>query len=167
MIFLENVINTSTTESVQSAKNEGLFHREAFVCVPNAMDPEVDRILAIGRHAMPIMYAISLVFLLLAFIHIYIKNRNRLFGAMTLALIAMLTGFYICILIPHVAGASHIHEEPILCQLEGFGIQFFYISAMFWLNSMCIDIWCTFRRLRIRARVLKSLSANKQLTKGK
>ena len=71
-----------------------------------------------------------------------------------------------CILIPLVAGASHIYEAPTSCQLEGFSIQFFYISAMFWLNSMCIDIWCTFRRLRVRARALKSISVDAKLPKG-
>ena len=26
--------------------------------------------------------------------------------------------------------------------------QFFYLSSMFWLNSMCVDVWRTFRQLR-------------------
>ena len=27
-------------------------------------------------------------------------------------------------------------------------LQFFYLSSMFWLNSMCVDVWRAFRRLR-------------------
>ena len=32
----------------------------------------------------------------------------------------------------------------------GFLIQFFYLSSMFWLNSMCFDVWTTFRQLRCK-----------------
>ena len=115
---------------------------------------------------MPIMYGVSLIFLVFSFIYVYIRNRDRLFGTMTLSLLAMLAGFYICILTPHVAGASHINEYPTLCQIEGFCIQFFYISAMFWLNSMCLDIWRTFRKIRLRAQALKSVSLEMKLQKG-
>ena len=134
--------------------------------MPNRIDPEVTQILEFARNVMPIMYGVSLIFLVFAFIYVYIRNRDRLFGTMTLSLLAMLAGFYICILTPHVAGASHINEYPTLCQIEGFCIQFFYISAVFWLNSMCLDIWRTFRRIRLRAQALKSVSLETKLQKG-
>ena len=150
----------------KSTKSGGLFHREAYVCVPRRVDPEVTTILEFARHVMPIMYAVSLVFLILAFINVYIKSRDRLFGMMTLSLLAMLAGFYVCILTPHIAGAAHINESPIFCQIEGFCIQFFYISAMFWLNSMCLDIWRTFRTIKNRAQALKSFSLDMKTQKG-
>ena len=150
----------------KSTKSGGLFHREAYVCVPRRVDPEVTTILEFARHVMPIMYGVSLVFLILAFINVYIKSRDRLFGMMTLSLLAMLAGFYVCILTPHIAGAAHINESPIFCQIEGFCIQFFYISAMFWLNSMCLDIWRTFRTIKNRAQALKSFSLDMKTPKG-
>ena len=150
----------------KASKHVGLFHREAYVCVPRRVDPEVTTILEFARHVMPIMYGVSLVFLILAFINVYIKSRDRLFGMMTLCLLAMLAGFYVCILTPHIAGAAHINESPILCQIEGFCIQFFYISAMFWLNSMCLDIWRTFRTIKNRAQALKSFSLDMKTPKG-
>ena len=143
------------------------FYREAYVCVPKRIDPEVTQILEFARNVMPIMYGVSLIFLFFAFIYVYIKNRDRLFGMMTLCLLGMLAGFYVCILTPHIAGASQINESPILCQIEGFLIQFFYISTMFWLNSMCLDIWRTFRRMRIRTRAMKSVSLDMKVQKGK
>ena len=150
----------------KATKHGGRFHREAYVCVPRRVDPEVTTILEFARHVMPIMYGVSLVFLILAFINVYIKSRDRLFGMMTLCLLAMLAGFYVCILTPHIAGAAHINESPILCQIEGFCIQFFYISAMFWLNSMCLDIWRTFRTIKNRAQALKSFSLDMKTPKG-
>ena len=143
-----------------------IFYREAYVCVPKRIDPEVTQILEFARNVMPIMYGVSLIFLFFAFIYVYIKNRDRLFGMMTLCLLGMLAGFYVCILTPHIAGASQINESPILCQIEGFFIQFFYISTMFWLNSMCLDIWRTFRRMRIRTRAMKSVSLDMKAPKG-
>ena len=160
---------TSRTPELDSANNPSkskLFHREAYICVPKRIDPEVKHILEFARHVMPVMYGVSLVFLLFAFIHVYIRNRDRLFGMMTLSLLTMLAGFYVCILTPHIAGASHINESPTLCQIEGFCIQFFYISAMFWLNSMCLDIWRTFRKLKIRAQASKSFSVDMKIVKG-
>ena len=145
---------------------DSFFYREAYICVPRRIDPDVTQILDFARNVMPIMYGVSLIFLFFAFIYVYIKNRDRLFGMMTLCLLAMLAGFYVCILTPHLAGASQINESPTLCQVEGFCIQFFYISTMFWLNSMCLDIWRTFRRMRIRTQAMKSVSLDMKLQKG-
>ena len=161
-----NKNNFSTYAMTELEQLVNYFYREAYLCVPKRIDPEVTKILEFARHVMPIMYGISLVFLFFAFIYVYIKNRDRLFGMMTLCLLGMLAGFYVCILTPHLAGASQINESPTLCQIEGFCIQFFYISAMFWLNSMCLDIWRTFRRMRIRAQAMKSVSSDMKVQKG-
>ncbi|KAH8387618.1 hypothetical protein KR093_008188, partial [Drosophila rubida] len=34
------------------------------------------------------------------------------------------------------------------CQLLAIGMQFFFLSAFFWLNTMCFNIWWTFRDFR-------------------
>ena len=121
-----------------------------------------------SRSVMPGLYAVSLVFLALAFGHVYCRKKQKsFFDVMTLIMIAMLSCFYAVLLVPLVAGSAHVSQYPVLCQLEGFSIQvsvsqwisttlltpsrflqFFYLSSMFWLNSMCVDVWRTFRRLR-------------------
>ena len=116
---------------------------------------------------MPIFYTISLFFLALSFVCVYFRNRQKLFGLMTLSMIAMLFGFYVCILIPLVGGLAHVHEHPWECQTVGFLIQFFYLSSMCWLNSMCFDIWSGFRHFRAPSVTFRNSEIHKRYTKYK
>ena len=137
-----------TQYCVATIENDTSYYRQAYVCVPTVLNPDVEAMLRIGRQAMPVLYGISLVFLVLSLVHVYRRSRHKLFGIMTLSMLAMLSGFFVFILVPHLAGPSHVRGSPVLCQLEGFFIQFFYLSSMCWLNSMCFDVWTTFRQLR-------------------
>jgi RsiW-degrading membrane proteinase PrsW (M82 family) len=54
-----------------------------------------------GERIILIMMIISLVCLIFAFINIWLKSREKLFGVMTLALISMLFTYFLTLLLAH------------------------------------------------------------------
>ena len=123
------------------------YQHKALVCVPEDpfSDGHLKWVKIIDLTVVPILFMVSLVFLALLFAYVWIKNRNKLFGVMTLCLTAMLVLFYACLITSKITGASWVRERPSLCIALGLLIQYFYLSAIFWLNAMSFDIWCTFR----------------------
>lgn len=94
----------------------------------------------------PTLFVISLVFLGLLFIHVYRRNRQKLFGVMTLCLVSMLFFFYLLLIIAKIFATLPDYEG--LCVLMALLLQFSYLSAIFWLNAMGFDIWTTFRQMK-------------------
>lgn len=44
--------------------------------------------------------------------------------------------------------SSDLQTRPMPCLVVAIGMQFFFLAAFFWLNTMCFNIWWTFRDLR-------------------
>lgn len=123
---------------------------KALVCVPE--DPTKEGhykwLHTIDFIVVPTLFVISLVFLALLFVYVYVKNRQKLFGVMTLCLILMLVLFYVFLIVAKFWGETLIKSYPSLCLIMGLALQYLYLSAMFWLNSLSFDIWSTFRKMR-------------------
>ena len=82
----------------------------------------LESLLERSRGVMPALYGASLVFLILAVGLVHSRQKN-LYGAMTIAMLAMLFCFYAALLVPLAAGSGHVSSQPVLCQIEGFSIQ--------------------------------------------
>ena len=93
---------------------------------------------------------VSLVFLNLAGALVWRNHKDKLFGAMTLSLIAMLFIYYLTSLIMDLA-SPFLNET--VCKITRYTLQFSQLSAVWWMNSMCIDIWQTFRKLKAPSQV--------------
>ena len=90
-----------------------------------------------------ILAVISIVFLGLLFVYIFVDQRQKLFGCMMLSTILMLFIFY---LVFAIIKFSSFKKEN--CIVEGYLIQFSYMSALSWLNAMSHMAWTTFRQLK-------------------
>ena len=93
-----------------------------------------------------ILAVISIVFLGLLFVYIFVDQRQKLFGCMMLSAILMLFIFYLVFAI--IKFSSFKKENSGSCIVEGYFIQFSYMSALFWLNAMSHMAWTTFRQLK-------------------
>ncbi|XP_040563393.1 probable G-protein coupled receptor Mth-like 3 [Lepeophtheirus salmonis] len=91
---------------------------------------------------------LSIIFLLLLTIYLIKMNRRKLFGILTLCMTTSLFFFYLFLVTTQVIDITLVQSLPKLCLFLGYGVQFSYQTAIFWLNTMCIDIWCTFRYIR-------------------
>ena len=92
-----------------------------------------------------ILAVISIVFLGLLFVYIFVDQRQKLFGCMMLSTILMLFIFY---LVFAIIKFSSFKKENFGCIVEGYLIQFSYMSSLFWLNAMSHMAWTTFRQLK-------------------
>eukprot|EP00096_Caligus_rogercresseyi_P008200 TRINITY_DN2667_c0_g1_i2.p1 TRINITY_DN2667_c0_g1~~TRINITY_DN2667_c0_g1_i2.p1 ORF type:complete len:638 (+),score=118.93 TRINITY_DN2667_c0_g1_i2:48-1961(+) len=91
---------------------------------------------------------LSMIFLLLLIAYLIKTNRRKLFGILTLCMTTSLFFFYLFLATTQVLPGAVIKSLPRLCLFLGYGVQFSYQTSIFWLNTMCIDIWCTFRYIR-------------------
>ena len=119
-----------------------------YLCQPPPSHPAALTLERFAARALPVLFVVSLFFLLLTFVLIFRRNRDKLFGVMTLCMVASLFLFYAVLTVPNLLGPGHVRQHPLLCQIEGLAIQFFYVSALCWLNCMCLLIWKNFRRIR-------------------
>ena len=92
-----------------------------------------------------ILAVISIVFLGLLFVYIFVNQRQKLFGCMMLSAILMLFIFH---LVYAIIKFSSFKKDSGSCIVEGYFIQFSYMSALFWLNAMSHMAWTTFRQLK-------------------
>lgn len=149
---LHNYTNYCVTlvEDASNATGEGfVYSMEVSICAED--DPYSKGYNAFVRlvdfKILPILMGVSLVFLALLFEYIRRNHQHKLFGAMMLCVVSMLFLFYLVNMAVKLAGDDHIEKYPIACELEGLLIQFSYLSAVFWLNAMSINIWNDFRRM--------------------
>ena len=111
------------------------------------IDACVDGFIAPPRETdtIAILAVISIVFLGLLFVYIFVDQRQKLFGCMMLSAILMLFIFY---LVFAIIKFSSFKKKDSGCIVEGYLIQFSYMSALFWLNAMSHMAWTTFRQLK-------------------
>lgn len=123
-------------------------YEKIYVCHKRVDSEEEKYLNGLILTILPILLGMSCFFLFLTFILIFNRNRDKIFGVMTLCMVAMLFIFYLGLLVPYVTGSEHVEDAPGLCQFEGLAIQYTYISAMCWLNCMSYLIWKSFRKIR-------------------
>merc|ERR1712117_435469 len=104
----------------------------------------------VNRTLLPILFGISLLFLGILFCHVYIKNRQKLFGAMTLCLVSMFGLLYAKLIIMSQIPGEWLKDHDDFCVCSALFTQFIVLSAMFWLNIISFDVWTTFRRFQVR-----------------
>ena len=63
------------------------------------------------------------MFLGITFVLVYLKNRSKLFGVMTMCLLAMLFMFYCVVLLVKGFGHVMVHNYQGMCVLSGVLIQ--------------------------------------------
>ena len=59
----------------------------------------------------------------------------------------MLFIFYLTLTVVKFASRELVQNYPYTCVFSGFVIQYSYMSALFWLNSMGYFMWTQFRKL--------------------
>ena len=64
-----------------------------------------------------------MVFLGVTFVLVYLKNRSKLFGVMTMCLLAMLFMFYCVVLVVKAFGHEMVNNYQGTCVLSGVLIQ--------------------------------------------
>lgn len=142
--------NHSSPAEAAASTDFASFPLKVAVCAPD--DPFsqgwLEYMSLVDFTIVPILFVISLVFLGLLFVHVWINNRHKLFGVMTLCLIAMLFVFYLVLIIAKFTGGTLVEDHRGACIAVGLLLQFFYLSAIFWLSAMSFDIWSTFRHMR-------------------
>ena len=66
---------------------------------------------------------------------------------MMMSTILMLFIFYLTLTVVKFASRELVQNYPHTCVFSGFVIQYSYMSALFWLNSMGYFMWTQFRKL--------------------
>ena len=146
---------------------------QALVCVPKAIRKQgyyrwrniVD------IQLISTLNIISVIFLSVLLTQQWKLQRHKLFGALKLCTISMLLIFNITLTalkfqgnesseIIYKSKVNWIYNEvkenwPILCLMEGLVLQYSFLSALLWLNTMSFDIWSNFRRLRPSGDILR------------
>ncbi len=124
----------------------------------------------------PTLFIISLVFLGLLFAYVCLKPKSlhpqasraarttlgstpsaavyrkpplSLFNLMTLCLVAMLFLFYLVLIVGKFSPLGAIQNTMPACVAVGILVQFFFLSAHFWLNAMNFKVWKGLRSMRV------------------
>ena len=59
---------------------------------------------------------------------------------------ALFMGYQMLIIVM-LGGTDLGHLYPVLCQMVGFLIQYFFLAAFCWMSAMSGEVWTTFRLL--------------------
>ena len=97
----------------------------------------------IAARTLLICMIMSVLFLSFSFVIVWSKHLQKLFGAITLQMILMFSIYYTVLICTNL-----FHFNELVCEILAYVIQFTYLSAIWWLNSMCVDIWWTFKSIR-------------------
>jgi hypothetical protein len=77
------------------------------VCAPPESDMGAAFLRRVRSKLVPALLAVSVVFLTLTFAVIFHRNRDKMFGVMTLCMVAMLAMFYIGLIVRCFAEGAH------------------------------------------------------------
>ena len=92
----------------------------------------------IAARTLLICMIISVIFLSFSFVIVWSKHLQKLFGAITLQMILMFSIYYTVLICTNL-----FHFNELICEILAYVIQFTYLSAIWWLNSMCFDVFQT------------------------
>jgi len=103
----------------------------------------------ISTNLTPVLLIISEVFLLLTFVlHVIVPDfRKQMFGWMKMCTVASLFMGYKMLIIVILGSSMLVEDYPVICQILGFLIQYFFLSAFCWMSAMSGEVWSTFRQL--------------------
>jgi len=103
----------------------------------------------ISTNITPALLIISEVFLLLTFVlHVIVPDfRKQMFGWMKMCTVASLFLGYKMLIIVILGSSVLLEDYPVICQILGFLIQYFFLSAFCWMSAMSGEVWSTFRQL--------------------
>ncbi|XP_071442971.1 probable G-protein coupled receptor Mth-like 1 [Hetaerina americana] len=123
-----------------------------FACsraIPSAAPPEVERLdhFDLRYTLYPIALILSAIFLAatLAAGCLLPKAHHALHWRCQTGHVASLLVGYVLLATTQIAGSS---VKPGPCVALGVFMHYFFLAAFFWLNTMCFNIWWTFRDLR-------------------
>ena len=68
-------------------------------------------------------------------------------GWMKMCTVASLFIGYQALIIVILGSTVILQDFPVICQILGFLIQFFFLSAFCWMSAMSAEVWSTFRQL--------------------
>ena len=102
-----------------------------------------DHFKEIARNMILASQFVSIFFLILTFIFIWKQSKSKMYGIMILNLTLMLLLYFGVTLVSHF-----IYLPDFMCSAAGILSQYAYLSTVWWMNSICIDIWLTFRKIR-------------------
>ena len=96
----------------------------------------------------PILYLVSNLCLLFLMIYTTLNKGSKVFGAMMVAIPFNLLICYLGITVAKLWGRNIQHMASHICLINGIVIYFSYLSVMFWLNTLCFDVWSSFHSMR-------------------
>ena len=120
-------------------KNQAIAH----ICVNDQELWEENSFQDIATRVILICMVASVTFLVFSFAIVWNHHKHKLFGAMTLQITIMFFVYFTAIICTRL-----INITDSLCEVFAYIIQFCYVSTIWWLNSMCFDIWSTFKSIR-------------------
>ena len=74
-----------------------------------------------------------------------VASGGGVFAFLTVTMICMLFPFYLLLIVLLLAGDAR--TASVFCLVGGFALQFFFLSAVAWLNCMCFEVWRSLRRI--------------------
>ena len=101
----------------------------------------------------PILSGVSILFLLIALIYVWIKDRNKIQGAIKICFL-LSSIIFSCLNATKSAHRKLIAFWPKLCTTIGFARQFTYLLVMCWISVLSYDVWLTFRKIRAPKNIL-------------
>ena len=92
----------------------------------------------------PTLHLISSGCLLFLIAFNVFKKCKNVFRAMIVTMSFNLLCMYLGIVVAKFGGKELPTDMPKLCFITGIMIYFSYLSVMFWLNTLCFDVWSSF-----------------------
>lgn len=119
-------------------------------------DPAPERNSAKTRFAVnAALLSVSCAFLFITlFVYICLPALQNLHGKTLMCHVASLLMAFVCLVMVAVATPKKYENEikdyasASICKFLGYAMLFFFLSAFFWLNVMCFDIWWKFGSMR-------------------
>ena len=96
----------------------------------------------------PILYLVSNLCLLFLMVYTTLNKGSKVFGAMMVAIPFNLLICYLGITVAKIWGRTIQNMSSDICLVNGIVIYFSYLSVMFWLNTLCFDVWSSFHSMR-------------------
>ncbi|XP_049694267.2 probable G-protein coupled receptor Mth-like 3 [Helicoverpa armigera] len=120
-------------------KNDGTAHLDALICFKSKPDPK-------NYETKSSCMLISCFFILLTVaVYAWIPELRNLPGMVLMAyLLSLFVGFLLLATMQILIMTNEITQN--ICLVCTFIVYFSLLSAFFWLNVMCYDIWWTFSR---------------------
>jgi len=132
----------------EEGSNRTIYSTHVQICDQVGRFALEDLIQLIDFKIIPGILIMSTILLGVLVIFDMIYNQDKLFSALRICVVVMylIVNGVLCI----VKFQVDVEKKfPNLCVAEAIVIQFSYLSAICWLNTMCFDVWTKFRKMRV------------------